>query len=91
MIKPEVNIYYQHRYGGIYIVKEIATSSVDKSTWVVYNHIYPFEYQTWIKPYDEWCDGRFRKITSVEFNEFISKDRIEFQLEIGKARAAAKG
>jgi len=69
-------------------VKDIATSTVDKSKWVVYNHVYPFEYQTWIRPYGEWCDGRFREITANEYNEFLKRDRLEFQIEIGKARAA---
>ena len=90
-MKPSVNVYYQHRYGGLYIVSDVATSTVDKSRWVVYEHVYPFEYQTWIRPYDEWCDGRFRQITMAEYNEFLKRDRIEFQLEIGKARAASKG
>jgi len=90
MITPEINCYYQHRYGGIYIAKEIATSAVDRSKWVVYNHIYPFEYETWIRPYDEWCDGRFRKISNSELNSLLGKDKAEFQVEIGKARAAGR-
>lgn len=72
-------------------MSDVATSTVDKTRWVVYEHVYPFDYQCWIRPYNEWCDGRFREITKVEFDEFVKKDRIEFQLEIGKARAAAKG
>lgn len=88
MIKPKVNIYYQHRYGGLYLVKDIATSSVDKSKWVVYAHVYPFDYEIWIRPYDEWCDGRFRQLESGEYQELIKKDRIEFQFEVGKARAS---
>lgn len=87
---PNVNVYYQHRYGGLYIVKDIATSSVDKSKWVVYAHVYPFEYETWIRPYDEWCDGRFRQLEHGEYSELIKKDRIEFQIEIGKAKAAGR-
>lgn len=87
MITPEVNVYYRHRYGGLYIVQGIATSSVDKSKWVVYNHVYPFEYGTWIRPYDEWCDGRFRKIEHEEYSELLMKDRLAFQIEIGKAKA----
>lgn len=87
MIKPNINVYYQHRYGGLYIVKDIATSTVDKSKWVVYAHVYPFEYETWIRPYDEWCDGRFRELGPEEYSELLKKDRLEFRFEIGKARA----
>ena len=90
MITPEVNVYYQHRYGGLYIVKDIATSSIDKSKWVVYSHVYPFEYETYIRPYDEWCDGRFRKIEHQEYSDLLMKDRLEFQIEIGKARASKR-
>jgi hypothetical protein len=91
MIKPEADCYYQHRYGGIYLVRNTALSTVDKSEWVVYVHIYPFEYQVWIRPYDEFCDGRFRKLKNgTELNSFMDKDRIEFQKEITAAREAAK-
>ena len=72
-------------------MRDIATSSVDKSKWVVYNHVYPFEYETWIRPYDEWCDGRFRKIEHEEYAELLMRDREEFKLEIGKAKALSKG
>lgn len=91
MIKPEVNRYYQHRYGGLYLVKDIATSSVDKSKWVVYAHVYPFDYEIWIRPYNEWCDGRFTELSPGEYVELIStkgKDREAWQIEIGKARAS---
>jgi len=87
---PKIGVHYQHRYGGLYLVKDIAASTVDKTRWVVYTHVYPFEYQTWIRPYDEWCDGRFKEITNEEYDNLLRKDRLEFQLEIGKARANAR-
>lgn len=87
---PEKNCYYQHRYGGLYIVNGIALSTIDKSKWVVYNHVYPFEAETWIRPYDEWCDGRFRKIEHEEYADLLMKDRSEFQIEIGKAKATGR-
>lgn len=89
-MKPEINCYYQHRYGGLYKVSDIAFSTVDKSQWVVYNHVYPFEYVTWIRPYDEWCDGRFREITREEYREFLKRDQQEFQNEINAAKGEAK-
>ena len=89
MIVPNVNCYYQHRYGGLYIVSDIAKSSVDGSKWVVYNHVYPFQYETIIRPYDEWCDGRFRQLNPGEYEEIINlKDRAKFQDEIRAAKAA---
>ncbi len=89
---PHINRYYQHRYGGIYCVSDIATSTVDQSKWVVYNHVYPFEYATWVRPYNEWCDGRFSILAEGEYNEILNlKSREDFQIEITAARKAAKG
>lgn len=71
-------------------MQDIATSTVDKTMWVVYSHCYPFQYQTWIRPYDEWTDGRFRKLTEGEYDEFLSRDVQQFQAEITAARSLAK-
>lgn len=91
MILPEKNKFYQHRYGGIYTVEFAkAKSTVDKSEWVVYTHVYPFEADVWIRPYSEWVDGRFRPLQHNEYIELIRKDRAEFQTEITSARNAAK-
>lgn len=88
MTTPKVGVYYQHRYGGLYHVLDISESTVDNTKWVVYHHVYPFEYKTWHRPCDEWSEeGRFREITREEYNEFLKRDRLEFQIEIGKARA----
>jgi hypothetical protein len=81
-VEPQVSEFYQHRYGGIYIVHGISTSTVDKSKVVVYHHVYPFENQMWHRPYDEWCDGRFRKLENDEKYELLKRDREEFQKEI---------
>lgn len=90
MFKPQINRYYQHRYGGLYMVKDIATSTVDKSQWVVYVHCYPFEYQTWVRSYAEWSDGRFRLLEISEYQDIIKTDREVFQNQIIETRAASK-
>jgi hypothetical protein len=87
---PQTGDFYQHRYGGLYVVHGISTSTVDKSKVVVYNHVYPFEYQMWHRPYDEWIDGRFRKLSTEEKYELLSRDRETFQKEITEARTKAK-
>lgn len=89
-MKPLVNRYYQHKYGGLYRVTDISTSTVDKSLWVVYSHCYPFEYQVFHRPLEEFVDGRFTLITSEEYNNFLKKDRTQFQMEIGMARGAKR-
>lgn len=87
---PDRNRFYQHRYGGIYSVDKVkAKSSVDKSEWVVYTHIWPFEEEVWIRPYSEWTDGRFRPLEQNEYLDLIRRDREEFQREITANKEAA--
>lgn len=81
---------YQHRYGGIYFVEDVATHTGTKQRLVIYTHVYPFEHSVWARPIEEWTADRFRAITPVEMDDLMSKDRKEFQEEINKARAAAK-
>jgi hypothetical protein len=91
MAKAHPLKYYQHRYGGVYHVdKPKVLSTVDKSEWVVYTHAWPFEIETWIRPKTEWEDGRFREVFGEELLALFAKDRLEFQEEITKARAAAR-
>ena len=93
MALPNALRYYRHRYGGIYSVQIAkAISTVDRSLWVVYNHVYPFEQQTWIRPYDEWCeDGKFTEITdSTELSNIFRRNREEFQKEILEVKANSK-
>lgn len=92
MIKPQVYKYYQHRYGGVYeVLVPVAKSTIDGSAWTVYNHVWPFEREVWIRPYNEWVDGRFRELTGNEVTELFAKDKIKFQEEISAARKLAKG
>ena len=88
MTTPTVNKYYQHRYGGLYRVTDLSESTVDNSKWVVYHHVYPFDYKTWHRPIDEWSEeGRFTEIDPTELSFLLRKDRTEFQIEIAKAKA----
>jgi hypothetical protein len=92
MATPSPLKYYQHRYGGIYTVEvSKAKSVVDNTLWVVYNHVYPFETQAWIRPYNEWCEeGRFREISGDELYNVFQKDRKQFQEEIIAEKEASK-
>ena len=57
-----INQFYEHQDGGIYLVMDIATSTVDLSKWVAYRHIAPFEVKVWVRPIDEWTEQRFTAI-----------------------------
>lgn len=87
---PVLHQIYQHRYGGVYIVDDVATHTVTKERLVIYSHIYPFDQVAWARPYDEWCDGRFTSITAERVEELLAKDRETFQREITEAKQAAK-
>lgn len=85
--KPTIWGYYRHRYGGIYQIDlPCAKSTVDKSEWVAYTHVYPFAEETYIRPLDEFMDGRFTEISVAEFSNLLSKDRKQFQEEITKSK-----
>ena len=86
------NKYYQHRHGGVYLVDNSRVlSTIDKSEWVAYTHICPFDSETWIRPKSEWEDeGRFREISLEEFKALQARDRKEFQEEIRKSKEESK-
>jgi hypothetical protein len=91
MVKPEIYRYYQHRYGGVYkVIEPTAKNTIDDSIWTVYNHVWPFEKEIFIRPYDEWSDGRFKELSYDNLIELFSKDRKVFQQEISAARANEK-
>jgi hypothetical protein len=92
MATPSPLKYYQHCYGGIYTVdKAKVINTVDNTLCVVYTCEFPFERQTFVRPYDEWCeDGRFKEIFGDALYEVFQKDRKTFQEEITAAMMAAK-
>ena len=83
---PIVEQIYQHRHGGLYIVDSIATHTDTKQRLVIYTHLYPFESQSWARPIEEWTEDRFRAISGKEYAELTKKDKLEFQIEIGKSK-----
>lgn len=88
---PESNKFYRHRYGGIYTVTvPKAKSTEDKSEWVAYTHVWPFAPETWIRPYDEWCDGRFQELAPGEYLQIIKQDKEAYKASIVAAKEAAK-
>lgn len=85
--------YFQHTDGGFYKLKEISTSTVDQSKWVIYEHVWPFETKTWNRPLLEWS-SRFTLVDVHEVIYAMLKDRVLAQAEIihkRKARKAREG
>lgn len=90
-MKLRIGEYYQHRYGGVYVILGVSTSTVDKSSWVVYEHIYPFENALWHRPYEEFIDGRFHHISNIEYIDIINHtNRQEFQNKIEEEKSRFK-
>jgi hypothetical protein len=89
-MKPKVNKYYQHRYGGLYRVTDISTSTVDRTRWVIYVHCYPFELVTWHRPYDEFTDGRFTELSDGEYSKLLLRNKETLQATITAAKQASK-
>lgn len=85
-----MNEFYQHRYGGVYVVDDIATHTGSKEHLVIYTHVYPFEEQAWARPAEEWTEDRFKRITYSEVKKLMEKDREAFQIEITTAKAHSK-
>jgi len=83
--------FYQHKYGGIYIVNDdVATHTSTKEQLVIYTHVYPFERLVWATPASEWTAERFKKISFSEAESLMSGNREEFCIKINKAKAQAE-
>jgi hypothetical protein len=88
----EPNTFYQHRYGGVYKLGEnfLSLSTIDLSRCVIYEHIFPFNQTYWHRPYDEFVDGRFTKLTDLEANAIINQDANMFKEIIRLNKEASK-
>lgn len=84
---PQLNEFYQHRYGGLYVVDDVATHTTTKERLVIYSHVYPFEEATWARPIDDWTEEKFRLISFEESQRLMERDRFAFQTEIAMAKA----
>lgn len=89
MVEPSKYQYYRHRYGGLYRVVGTGFSTIDKSQHVIYKHMYPFDQDIWIRPYDEWTDGRFTLLTRQQVGDILSIDREQLKQEIAANKKAA--
>lgn len=86
----KLNTFYQHIDGGLYLTKSLSTSSVDKSQWIVYDHVWPFEMKLWHRPLEEWTPERFREVDYAEATTIATGDKERAQLEIAARREARK-
>ena len=50
----------------------------------------PFDIKAFIRPKDEWEDGRFKEISGKELTDAFMRDRESFQDEINANKLVAK-
>lgn len=81
--------FFQHTDGGFYRFSTISKSTVDQSEWVIYEHVWPFEAQTWHRPLEEWA-SRFTPVDLRVISEASMKDRVLAQAEILHKRQIRK-
>jgi hypothetical protein len=81
--------FFQHTDGGFYRFKEFSTSTVDQSTWVIYEHVWPFETKTWHRPLAEW-ESRFTPVSATVIVEAVKGSREAAQEEIIRRRTERK-
>lgn len=86
-----MSAFLQHRDGGIYQQLYVAKNTVDSSSVVVYQHIWPFEQSIWVRPYEEFWDGRFVPISANVALDATTGDKLLAQAAINKAKAIRKG
>jgi hypothetical protein len=82
--------FVQHRYGGIYRVLSTGKSTIDASEVVIYTHVWPFEFGTWVRPMSEWTEDRFKPLTENEVIVLRQADREKACAAITAAKAASK-
>lgn len=82
--------FYRHRYGGIYQHIYSGKSTVDASDVEVYMHLWPFEHSIWVRPSDQFWDGRFAEISFNEVTAARSGDRAADQAAVNATRAELK-
>lgn len=85
--RPTSEQYYRHQDGGLYWVRQIAKSTVDQSEHVVYDHVFPFEKATWIRPLDEWTTERFKLIEGLDVLIALSQDPEQAKIAITEHKA----
>lgn len=79
----------QHRYGGVYEFIGHATDTATGQEVVIYQHVWPFEgNELYSRPSTEFYDGRFRKLSDIEFMAIKNKLSTEAMREIIKHNKA---
>ena len=81
--------YYKHKYGGIYRFITEGMNVDTKLNMVVYEHVFPFDRETYISNKTEF-ETNFRVIDYSQICTELSKDKIAFQLEISNTKIASK-
>lgn len=84
------SVYYQHIDGGIYRTMQLGKSAENGEVVVIYEHVFPFEGNVWVRAYSEWTSDRFKRIEHNDVSMIMQRERLVFQAEITARRQARK-
>lgn len=90
----EKDDYVQHRYGGVYQFVGHATDTSTGQEVVVYAHVWPFDDKLFTRPSSEFYDGRFIRLTDLEFIELkkaYSTEQMQNSIKHNKANGLTFG
>jgi hypothetical protein len=85
------DMHFQHQDGGLYLFRSVGRSTENIEVLsVVYQHIWPFEQGTWLRPIEQWTPERFKPISSEYAELMLKGNREEAQGIITAKRIARK-
>lgn len=83
--------FFQHTDGGIYQFKHFARYSDRPDGYcVVYEHVWPFSQEPWVRPIEEWTPNRFTPISKVTVNDVMQQSAEYTRKQISERREARK-
>ena len=83
-------MFFRHKYGGLYRLESLAKDSATGDDFVIYDHVFPFDEERWVRPKAEFFDGRFTMVTVAEVTKIMQQDPLLMAASIREAKASAK-
>lgn len=80
---------FRHVDGGLYRFTGTARDSRDTAPLYLYEHLWPFEAQSWARPAHEWA-SRFEPISHEDVATALQGDRRTAQMLVQQAKAVRR-